>query len=99
MPGFSDRKIVIPKEIWDRDWDTILAGRKGEERRLLDFQKRTAELLRDIPIQPATAERVAWMIFWVRSFTASEDALSALQAGSEQMLAILHRMCFEMEMH
>lgn len=98
MPGFNDRKIVIPKGIWDRDWDAILADRKGEERRLLDFQKRTAELLRDIPSQPATAERVAWMIFWVRSFTASLDTLSSLQAGSEQMLTILHRMCFEMEM-
>ena len=98
MSEFKKHKIVIPKEVWKLDWEAALADRTDEEKRIIRLQKRLTELLKGLPTESASPERVAWMIFWTRSFVASMDARTALEAGSEHMLTILKRMCFEMEM-
>jgi hypothetical protein len=48
--------------------------------------------------QTVTAEGAAWIVFWTRAFTASLDALVAFEGRSGQMLTILERICFEMEL-
>jgi len=74
------------------------AGRKDEERRILKVQRLNTELLRDISTQTSTPEKVAWMIFWTRSVLAADTTLASFDPISEMSLAVLQRMCLEMEL-
>jgi len=98
MSAFSRRKIVIPKECWNQDWEGKSVLADEEERRLLQFQKKMTELLKDIPNQEATPEKMAWMSYWARSYAISGAVWSALAGESRLMLTVLERMSSEADL-
>jgi hypothetical protein len=99
MPKLKDLKLELPNIPTEEEFIDAINELEEPYKEAAIVRARGSNLIKELNEQKASAERIGWLNLWTKTLNALTSAISAYEAGSNNVLKYLSRFTFECDMH